>query len=504
MTELIIDQKTRDEILREEECMVVSASAGSGKTTIIVRKMNDTSNKYIKDHRTMAAITFTTKATEEIRKKIIKMGFEAIVVTNDSFVEFEVIRPFLKDTEFFKNEYSNDFTVNYSSAYKFSESKEGFLLLKEKNILGTYTSATENFKFQLACYILENSIAARQYLKAKYYMIFIDEYQDSDEQMHRFFMFLRKEIGIKLMIVGDKKQAIYKWRGATSNIFEILEREDFVHYQLFHNFRCHIDIQNYANFFHDIDQFQKRGDNIENVILARFDNIVQTLKNLIQQEIIDIDKEVTIISNFTIHAKSIEQELNLAGYNFIFIPRTPLDNGSLNNHLLKCLAYYYKNNDYSIYDFLNDIYFENINKDNVHAIDSIINLNTSLSSLEEILRDLSNYLGISITNNEINDFVETINNPDYDKAYLLNEEKHRIMTVFGAKGLEFDQVFGFSSQYNIANNSANNHQVENHYVCITRARDKFVMLLDDRNENYLKYVEKSLIYRKEKSIYKLL
>ncbi len=503
MTELIIDQKTRDEILSEEECMVVSASAGSGKTTIIVSKMNDTYNKYIKDHRTMAAITFTTKATEEIRKKIMKMRFEAVVMTNDSFVEFEVIRPFLKDTEFFEQGYSNDFTVDYSQSSKFNHSKDGFALLKEKNILGTYRQATKNFKFQLAYYILENSIAARQYLKAKYHMIFVDEYQDSDEQMHRFFMFLRNQVGLKLMLVGDKKQAIYRWRGAASNIFDILQTEKFVHYQLFHNFRSHIDIQNYANFFHDIDQFQNREEDIENVILARCDNIVHTFEHLIQQELVDIDKEITIISNRNNHAKSIEQTLNLAGYNFIFIPHTPLDNGSLNNHLLKCLAYYYKNSNYSIYDFLNDIYFEDMNKDNIQMINSIIDVNNPLSDLESILRKLSNYLGIGITDNEISNFVETMTNAEFSRAYLLNNEKHRIMTVFGSKGLEFDQVLGFSSQYDLANNSMDNQQIENHYVCITRAKQKFVMLLDDANENYLKYVEKNLMYYKKNTIYKL-
>ncbi|CAI6328913.1 hypothetical protein NRS6120_22275 [Bacillus subtilis] len=67
----LIDQEDRTAILENNDDIVVSASAGSGKTTIMIKKMGIELEK-ITDHRTIAAITFTVKATDEIKKKSSK------------------------------------------------------------------------------------------------------------------------------------------------------------------------------------------------------------------------------------------------------------------------------------------------------------------------------------------------------------------------------------------------------------------------------------------------
>ena len=58
-------------------------------------------------------------------------------------------------------------------------------------------------------------------MKAKYYRIYIDEYQDSDRDMHNLFMYICKKLEIPLFIVGDLKQSIYGWRGDTLKDLEI-------------------------------------------------------------------------------------------------------------------------------------------------------------------------------------------------------------------------------------------------------------------------------------------
>ena len=89
----IVDEQVRKDILAASGNIIVSASAGSGKTTIMVNKILKMSE--ISDHKTVAAITFTVKATEEIRKsKQIGGNNKFVVMTNDSFVEYEIIRPF--------------------------------------------------------------------------------------------------------------------------------------------------------------------------------------------------------------------------------------------------------------------------------------------------------------------------------------------------------------------------------------------------------------------------
>ena len=62
-------------------------------------------------------------------------------------------------------------------------------------------------------------MACRLFLKAKYFKIYVDEYQDCDRTMHDFFMYLCNELGIELFVVGDEKQSIYIWRGAYPEAF---------------------------------------------------------------------------------------------------------------------------------------------------------------------------------------------------------------------------------------------------------------------------------------------
>jgi superfamily I DNA/RNA helicase len=74
-------------------------------------------------------------------------------------------------------------------------------------------------------------------------------------------------------------------------------------------------------------------------------------------------------------------------------------------------------------------------------------------------------------------FCVSIIDDQYEMAFRITEEKHKVMTVFASKGLEFSQVISFSHYYPIYNND----KLENHYVCITRAKEKFIMFINDYN-----------------------
>lgn len=64
------------------------------------------------------------------------------------------------------------------------------------------------------------SSACRLYLQAKYFKIYIDEYQDCDKSMHMLFMYICDTLGIDTFVVGDEKQSIYIWRGAYPEAFK--------------------------------------------------------------------------------------------------------------------------------------------------------------------------------------------------------------------------------------------------------------------------------------------
>lgn len=486
----LIDQKERDEILKDDGNIAVSASAGSGKTTIMVKKMEIELGK-ITNHKTVAAITFTVKAANEIREKAAKYVSKSFtVMTNDSFIESEIIRPFIKDA--LGNEYNNDYITEYESKYKFTSYEAGLEQLRSSNILGSFVNRYDNFNFRLAYEILKTSIAAQEYIKSKYSCIFIDEYQDSDMDMHSFFMFLKNKLGIKLFIVGDSKQAVYLWRGAVRDIFELVKKENFNFYELVTNFRCHKEIENYANLFHNPKCFVRINTDVDRVIFRQVysnnnQSYVNEFENTILDNNIDLDKEITIISNVNNDAENITNLLNQKGYDFVFIPRTPIDEGIPNRFLLKELALFAKNPSYTIYDFLEQIQI-NERKSTRLEVNEIIktlknNGNLDEIEVENVLSNLANYLQISINNDEINRFYQSICNNKYEMAFRLTDSKHKVMTVFGAKGLEFDQVISLSSYYQIYNN----RDVQSHYVCITRAKEKFIMFIND--ERYFSHVE---------------
>src|SRR5690554_5952417 len=93
---VIGDSATRDEILSAEGNVVISASAGTGKTYTTVKRISADMEKNL-NYQTFAAITFTRKAAREIKERLgVKRG-EGYVGTNDNFVLTEIIQPFMYD-----------------------------------------------------------------------------------------------------------------------------------------------------------------------------------------------------------------------------------------------------------------------------------------------------------------------------------------------------------------------------------------------------------------------
>lgn len=96
-------------------------------------------------------------------------------------------------------------------------------------------------------------------LSMKY--LFIDEFQDSDLSQIKVAALLVKLMGAKLFVVGDVKQSIYRFRGATDQAFDILRRDlkevgakPAKNYILVNNYRTASNIMNRMN-----DYFEQWG-----------------------------------------------------------------------------------------------------------------------------------------------------------------------------------------------------------------------------------------------------
>ena len=91
--------------------------------------------------------------------------------------------------------------------------------------------------FDFGHYLLEGRLSCSG-LAMRY--LFVDEFQDTDATQIRTFAGLVKTLGAKLFAVGDVKQSIYAFKGATDAAFDILEEEmhgKLRHFSLRNNYR---------------------------------------------------------------------------------------------------------------------------------------------------------------------------------------------------------------------------------------------------------------------------
>lgn len=91
--------------------------------------------------------------------------------------------------------------------------------------------------FDFGHYLLDKQLECNG-LDMRY--LFVDEFQDTDATQIRTFASLAKTIGARLFVVGDIKQSIYAFKGATDEAFDILESEmkgNLCYYSLRNNYR---------------------------------------------------------------------------------------------------------------------------------------------------------------------------------------------------------------------------------------------------------------------------
>ncbi|MBQ7864187.1 MAG: ATP-dependent helicase [Lachnospiraceae bacterium] len=91
--------------------------------------------------------------------------------------------------------------------------------------------------FDFGHYLLDKKIVCDG-LDMKY--LFVDEFQDTDATQIRTFADLAQTIEAKLFAVGDIKQSIYGFKGATDAAFDILEEQmdgKLVYFNLLNNYR---------------------------------------------------------------------------------------------------------------------------------------------------------------------------------------------------------------------------------------------------------------------------
>lgn len=467
---MIIPTEAQQRIIDTKGNLIISASAGTGKTFTLVKKIEKEITEY-NGFKKIAAITFTIKATREIKDRLKVDSQNHFVGTINSFAIDEVIKPFLRDVcgKEFQRTMSPDYNV------KFNTLREGLDTIKEKGIIGCYNENKSNFIFELALKILHRSKACRLYLKAKYRKIYIDEYQDCDQDMHHFFMALVDILNIEMFIVGDGKQAIYRWRGACPELFEeIKHKKNFKYIPLLDNHRSCRQIQNYSNLlFDETKHLYCPLDDVQSIVYLGQDN--NTEKKV--KELIDLKKSIAILRFKKQDAENAVMQFREVIPECVYLPPLPISEfANEYSWLMQSICRFCVLKEYSKYMFLNEVPDSDfLSQERIRGLNKVLGeLKDGLADKKlffERVKNIGLFFGYKLQDAHIGKMYESVD-PKYLKSYTPEQFSHVSITFHSSKGLEFDQVIVFTEDYPLNSNDS----YSNHYVAVTRAKEKLILI----------------------------
>lgn len=520
MTDSFIPTPDQQAAIDSSANMVITACPGSGKTSVVVHKIRKEIPE-IGNHRGVIGITFTVKASKELKRKCKKDGFNtkrSFFGTIDHFCLSEIIFPFAKriwgpaDSRLECIAYdeldeglkaklpplsdvgvvlsTNDYD-QYEDEF-IQQYKNGVILLEAVGILANH--------------ILNNSIACQKYIVARYTSLYVDEYQDSSQAQHKLFLSLL-QLGLRAVAVGDVQQSIYAWRGSSPEyINELISLpEVFEHHIVNINYRCHPSITNYANRLfsenanllptNEIRVFQRvfNGTQID---------LANELNTYLPQTAASFS--VTNLSEIAILVRNNRSlDYLIAGLN---IPHRVYNDDPLglintraSNLFSDLLKYRYDS------AFLTtDIdavreYESRCTRAQLARVRSEIKLVRSIGEqyLEEMILGISReLLGGDVAPRDINALKDVVNSTDALNQYTpSNGSEVQVMTLHKSKGLEFEIVFHldlydwvfpyreYTGDFNDEVYPSWDQDLNLHYVGITRAKTACILARSTRRLN---------------------
>ena len=353
--------------ISDKNVVLVIAGAGSGKTTVLTKRIEYLIMEKNVNPTSILAITFTNKAVNEMKErlfnnlgpygsgilvmtfhafsmKVIRENFEFLPHHDRNFVIIDdsdkkkILKDILKRlglSEVYKTtnvmwEINKVKTFNYTHVS--AKNSIDFELLDVYNEYERYLNANNAMDFDdllIYCYeLLQIKEVAYKYQEMLNY-IHVDEYQDTS-LVQAFILKLIKAEDTKLFIVGDVDQAIYSWRGAkVENIMNIgNEFVDVETIKLEQNYRSTKNIINAANnlISHNENRYDKNlwTDNMmgQKISCHRFNGAIEEA-DFIQKEVeylLNVGRkaqDIAILYRYNYQSKKIEEALMRSNISYV-------------------------------------------------------------------------------------------------------------------------------------------------------------------------------------------
>lgn len=419
-----LDEFQQNAVESLDSQLLIIAGPGSGKTTVLTRRISHMiTEKNIKPENCLA-ITFTKRAAQEMRERLYKLlntKSELINIHTFHSLCFSILKE------------------NYEKAGL----KEGFRVItdKEKELYKDKELPENVLEFDdlitLTVKLFEENPDITKSYQEHFEYISVDEYQDIDENQYKLIKFLCPQNG-SICAIGDPNQAIYGFRGGDAIFFNNFT-QDYTNTKIINlknNYRSTGNIveasNQMINSYNIVSQYDKPHEKITihtaPTDKAEAEFVVSTIENLIGgHSFFSLDSDRSLgqeqdysFSDFAVlYRTSSQAELLIEAFE-----RSGMPYANYSNDLL-C-------DKKPIHNLLNSL------TDDEPVIDQIVNYEFS----QEIEDYILNYLKELAANHTGKDeFIHEVSMLKESDTFDKRADRIALMTLHSSKGLEFNCVF---------------------------------------------------------------
>jgi superfamily I DNA/RNA helicase len=200
-----LNKEQKRAVVFEGRSLIVKAGPGTGKTRVLVERVAYLASKGVKPELILV-LTFTRKAVKEIKERLKKKKVKGVEVKTFHGWSYELLKT-EDDSLKLIEERKRKKLIRKLGIKKYKEKLKELELLDFDDLV-----------------IMARDLLKKKQNRKRYEYVLVDEFQDTNEEQYELLKLIVG--GANICVIGDPRQSIYAFRGATPTIFKKF-KEDF-------------------------------------------------------------------------------------------------------------------------------------------------------------------------------------------------------------------------------------------------------------------------------------